>query len=126
MAQLPFVDEDLEVGVVDDVAELRGDVAEVEVDRHGPGLVAADHGLDPLGAVSGEDADMGAGGDPGVAEVMGEAVGPGVELGVGEAHVARHQGQPVRHGVDHQLEQVGEVERSLGHRSSPLPAGGHV
>ena len=58
---------------------------------------------------------MGTGGEPGVDQVMRESVRPGVELGVGEAHVTRHQGQPVRHGVDHQLEQVGEVELSLGH-----------
>ena len=77
--QLPLVHEDLEVGVVDHVAELGCHVAVVEVDRHAAGLVAADHRLDPLGPVAGQDPTWAPVAEPEAGEVVGEPVGPGVE-----------------------------------------------
>ena len=63
---------------------------------------------------------MGTGREAHGLQVMGETVGPGVELAVGEAYVTRNQRQAVGHGVHHQLEQVGQVELSVGHVVSPL------
>ena len=56
-----LVDQRDEVGVVEQVAQLVGDVPVVDVDRHRAGLEAAEHRLDPLGAVHRVDADMLAG-----------------------------------------------------------------
>ncbi len=118
--QGPLEDQDVEVGVVDHVAELGGDVAIVDVHRYRPRLVAADHGLGPLGPVVGEDADVGAGGNTRGGQVMGEPVGPLVELAVGEAFGPRHQRQAVGDGVDHHFEQIGQVEPPRTHRLTPL------
>ena len=43
-------------------------------------------------------------------EVVGEAVGPLLELGVGAALVADHEGEAVAEGVGGHLPHVGEVE----------------
>ncbi len=48
-----------------------------------------------------------------------------VELAIGEATVAGHQGQAVGHGPGHQLEQVGQVELAFGSLQSPRPARGY-
>ena len=78
--ELGLEDERDEVGVVEQVAQLVDDVAVVDVDRHGARLEAAEHRLDPLGAVERVDADVLARLDAHVAEVVREAVRALVEL----------------------------------------------
>ena len=74
--ELLVVDDGLEVGVVEEVAQLLLDVAEVHVHRHGPDLVGRQRGLDPLDAVGAVDADVVAGPDALGEQVVGELVGP--------------------------------------------------
>ena len=113
-AERPLVDDHHGVRVVEDVARLVGHVAVVDVDRDGACLVRAEHGLDPFGAVQGVDRDLVAGLDTAGEEMMGEAVGALVELGVGEAPVAGDERRPVGHRVGHDLVEVGEVELHAG------------
>ena len=54
--------------------------------------------------------DVVAGPDAVGGQVVGQAVGPGLHLGVGAALAGGHQVLPVAVGVDGGLEQVGEVE----------------
>ena len=79
-SELGLVHERDEVGVVEQVAQLVGDVAVVDVDRHRAGLEAAEHRLDPLGAVDRVDADVLTRLDADVDEVVGETGRPLVEL----------------------------------------------
>ena len=60
-AVLALVDERDEVGVLEEVAQLLLDVAEVDVHDARPDLVDREHRLDPLDAVRREDADVIAG-----------------------------------------------------------------
>jgi hypothetical protein len=105
-------------GVGEDVAQLVGDVAVVHVDRHDSRLERGEHRLEPLGPVPRVDADPLPGLDAGVAQVMGDAVGPLVELAVRQPDVAGDEGEPVGAGVGDDLEEVGQVERSC-HRYPP-------
>ena len=100
-----------EVGVVEQVEKLVLDVAVVDVDGHGAGLEAPEHDLDPLGAVPRLDADMVTGADTSLDQMVGDAVGALVELGVGATGLAGDQRVAVGHRVDDDLEEVGEVER---------------
>ena len=86
--ELGFEDERDEVGVVEEVAQLLVDVAVVDVDRHRAGLEAAEHRLDPLGAVERVDADVLAGPDADVAEVVRDRFARSSSSRVGEAAVA--------------------------------------
>ena len=104
------MDEGDQVGVVVEVPELVLDIPVVDVDGHGPGLEAGDHGLDVLGAVLELDADVVAAPDACRLEVVGQAVGALLELGVGEATVAAHQCLPLADHVGQRLEDVGQVE----------------
>ncbi len=108
--QRPLEHQALEVGVVDDIGQLRCHVAEIEVDRYGPCLVTADHRLGPFGAVVGQYPDMGAGPDALIVEGVGEPVGPFVELAVGEPSPSGHESRAVGDGVDDHLEQIGQIE----------------
>ena len=70
----------------------------------------------------GEDADLRARRQPEADQVVAEAVGPGVELAIAEPNPTRHHGGAIGNGVDHQLEQVSQIE--LGHVtlcSTPVP-----
>ena len=49
-----------------------------------------------------------------VDEVVGEAVGLLLQLGIGQLFVARDQGDAVRHGVDGVLGKIGNIQ---GHRT---------
>ena len=109
----------LEVGVVEQVAQLLLDVAVVDVDGHGPQLEHGQQGLDPAHRVPAVDPDVVARAQAGVGQVVGQAVGALVELGVGALLAVAHHGQAVGHGVDGVLEQVGEVVRHV--RCSPRP-----
>ena len=113
-AERPLVHDDYRVRVVEDVARLVGDVAVVDVDRDGACLVRAEHRLDPFGAVPGVDRDLVARLDPVVEEMMGEAGGALVQLGVGEAAVAGDERRPVGDRVCDDLVEVGEVELHAG------------
>ena len=86
--ELGFEDQRDEVGVVEEVAQLLDDVAVVDVDRHRARLEAAEHRLDPLGAVERVDADVLAGQHADVAEVVRDPVRALVELAIREAPVA--------------------------------------
>ena len=90
--ELALVDEGDEVGVGEQVAELVLDVAEVDVDPHGPQLEHGPRRLDPLGAVQRVDADVVPGADPLGGEVVGQAVGPLLHLGVGAGAGRRRPG----------------------------------
>ena len=79
-AELGFEDQRDEVGVVEEVAQLLDDVAVVHVDRHRARLVAAEHRLDPLGAVERVDADVLARLDADVEQVVRDPVRALVEL----------------------------------------------
>ena len=59
--ELGLEDQGDEIGVVEEIAQLLDDVAIVHVDRHGAGLEAAEHRLDPLRPVERVDADVLAG-----------------------------------------------------------------
>ena len=109
--ELAVVDDRLEVGVVEEVLQLLLHVPVVHVHRHGPGLVGRQRRLDPLDAVGAVDADVVAGGDALRLEVVGELVGPGLQLRVGAALVADHEDLAISDRVDRVLEQVGDVVR---------------
>ena len=117
--ELGAVHEGDQVGVLEEVAELVFDVAEVHVHGRRPQLHGGDVRLHPLGAVVGVDADVAARADALLGQVVGQAVGPLLELSVGQPPLAGHQALAVGDGVGHQLEQVGHVP---GHGLSE-PAG---
>ncbi len=115
-------DEPHEAGVGVEVLELPGDVAVVDVDGDGTDLETGQHRLDVLGAVGQLHPDAVAGPDPRRLQVVGEAVGPSVELAVGEPALAGDHGQGVGHHVGDQLEEVRQVQ--LHRRPSPRSAKG--
>ena len=107
--QLTLVHERPDVGVAEDMLQLGRDVAVVDVDGHGADLERRQHALHVLGAVEELDADVVAGPDACAEEVVGQAVGALLQLGVGEPALAAHQRHPFRHGLGHALEEVGQV-----------------
>ena len=94
--------------VVDQVAQLAGDVAEVDVDRDGPQLEGGEHRLDVGDVVAQDDPDVVPGPDPRVAQVVGQAVDPLGELGEGAPLRPAHQRGVLRHLRPHRLPEVGE------------------
>ena len=121
--ELGLVHERDEIGVVEEVAELLGDVAVVDVDRDRAGLVAAEHRFDPFGAVDGVDADVLTGFDADVDEVVARTGSPARRA---RANVRRRSpatsAEPVGDAVGDELEQVGEVEfhgGSIPERGTP-------
>ncbi|GAA2483108.1 hypothetical protein GCM10010406_19310 [Streptomyces thermolineatus] len=52
--------------------------------------------------------------DTGRGQVVGQPVGPGVELGVGEAVLLAHHGRPVGDGGCYRFEDMGEIEEHGG------------
>ena len=109
--ELAVEDDGLEVGVVEQVAQLLLDVAEVHVHRDGAHLVGRQRRLDPLDAVGAVDADVVAGLDALGDQVVGELVGPRLELPVGAPLVAHHQDLSIGHRVHGVLEEVRDVVR---------------
>ena len=83
-------DETHQCGVPVEVLQLARRIAIVDVDGHGTDLEARQHALDVLGAVGQLQADPITGTDADALEVVGEAVGPLVQLGVGEPSSAGH------------------------------------
>jgi hypothetical protein len=104
-------DDRLDVGVLEDVAQLVSDVAIVDVDRDEPGLERAEEGLDPLGTVPAVDRHLRTGFETQTEHVVGDAVRALVELRERPARRARHERLAVRHRVDDDLEEISEVER---------------
>src|SRR5207302_1799805 len=113
---LALVDARDDVGVLEQVAQLLFDVAEVDVHRDGADLVDREQRLDPLDAVGGEDADVIAGLHAETGESVGQPVGPFVELAVRDFAAGIDQGDAVGNLVDGELEQIGEVEVAGRHR----------
>jgi hypothetical protein len=109
--ELAVVHDRLEVGVVEEVPELLLHVAVVDVDGHGARLVRAERGLDPLDAVEPVDADVVARPDALRQQVVGEPVGPLLQLAVRAALVADHQDLSIGHRVHGVLEEVRDVVR---------------
>jgi hypothetical protein len=120
------VDEAAGAAVVEQVGELLGDVAVVDVERGDPGLEAAQVGDQVLGAVVEVEADgllaefvvgefgpLCGDGEPLVDEVAAEASGPVLHLGVGEAHVALDEVVAVGDRLGDGPCEEGDVE--LGH-----------
>ena len=108
--ELPLVDERLEVGVGQQVAQLVLDVAVVDVDPDRPQLEDGPRRLDPLDRVVGVDPDVIPRTDPLRGQVVGQPVRPGLHLGIGAPLPVGHEVLPLGVGVDGRLEQVGEVE----------------
>jgi len=104
-------DDRLHVGVLEDVAQLVGHVAVVDVDRDEPGLEPAEERLDPLGAVPAVDRHPRTGFETQSDQVVGDAVRALVELRERPAGRAGHERFAIRHRVDDDLEEIGEVER---------------
>ena len=100
-----------DVGVLEDVAQLVGDVPVVDVDRDEPGFERPEERLDPLGAVPAVDRHLRTGFETQTEQVVGEAVRALVELRERPARRAGHERLAVRHSVDDDLEEIGEVER---------------
>ncbi len=113
-SELTLVDQRHQVGVGEQVPELVVDVAVVDVDPHRPQLEHGPRRLHPLHAVEGVDAHVVAGTYSVGCQVVGQAVGPLLHLGIGAPLAVGDQVLPVAVGVDSVLEQVSEVER---HRS---------
>jgi hypothetical protein len=106
-----------QAGVAVEVLKLAGDVPVVHIDRDGPDLEAGQHGLDVLGAVGQLRPDPVTGPDAGGDQVVGEPVGPLVELGIREPALPRDHGLDVADLVGDALEQVRQIQL---HRR-PLP-----
>ena len=106
-----FVDQRDEVGVVEQVAQLVGDVPVVDVDRHRARLEASEHRLDPLGPVDRVDADVLAGPHADVARgSCANRFARSSSSPERQAPVAGDERDAVGHGVGDELEQVREVE----------------
>ncbi len=98
------------VGVVEQVLQLALDVAEVDVDQDGARLDDAEHRDDDLDAVAAVQADLVVLLDALVDEVVGEAVGLLLQLGIGQLFVAADEGDTVRHSVDGVLGKIGDIQ----------------
>ena len=115
--ELRLVHEGHRVAVVEEVDELLLDVPVVHVDGDGPQLEGGEHRLDELDAVVRVDGDVVPLADALGGEVVGEPVGPILQLGEGDPPVAADEGGAVGHHVDGVLDEVGEVERHRGSRT---------
>ena len=110
---LPLVDERDDVGVVEEVAQLLLDVAEVDVHRRRADLVDREHRLDPLDAVRRVDADVVAGlARPRRWSVCASRFARSSSSRVGDPPALVDDRDAVGHLVGGELEQVGEVEVS--------------
>ena len=106
----PVEHQALEVGVVEDVVELTGDVAVVHVDRDGAHLEDREQGDHVLDAVLGVEADVVARADPARGQEVRELVALGLQLGVRDRAVTHLHGRLVGSRVDGMFEEVGDVQ----------------
>ena len=104
-------------GILQQVAQLGTGVAVVHVHRDRPQRERRQHRLQVGGVVPQEQPDPVAGADTRLAQVVGEAVGPLGQFGVGPGLRAAHQGDPLRAPGPDRLPQVREV---VCVRNSPL------
>ena len=107
---LALVDQRDHVGVVEQVAKLALDVAVVDVHQDGARLDDAEHRDDDLDAVAAVQPDLVVLLHPLIDQVVGEAVGLLLQLGVGQLLVAADQGDTVRHSVDGVLGEIGNIQ----------------
>ena len=98
------------VRVVEQVLQLAFDIAEVDVDQDRTGLDDAQHRDDDLDAVPAIEPDLVVLLDALVDEVVGQAIGPLLQLGVRQRLVTRNEGDAVRHGVDGVLGEIGDIQ----------------
>ena len=98
------------VGVVEQILQLALDVAEVDVDEDRASLDDAEHRDDDLDAVPAVEADLVVLLDALVDEVVREAVGLLLQLGIRQLFVAADEGDTVRHGVDGVLGKIGDIQ----------------
>jgi len=113
--QLGLGDDDPQVGVAEEVVELLGHVAEVHVHGYRPELVGRDHGFDVLGIVEQVQTHVIPRAHAETGEAVRQAVGPGIELGVGRprhrhAVATYHECLALGHRLGNGLEQIREVE----------------
>ncbi len=107
--ELGLVHDCREIGIVEQVAQLLFDVAVVHVDRRDARFEAADHRLEPFGAVVRIDADPRSRFDAGRTEMVRETRGALVELCERQPAVAGNERETVRHVTGNQLEKIGQV-----------------
>ncbi len=105
-----LVDQRDHVGVVEQVVQLALDVAVVHVDVDRADLDDREHRDDVLDAVLGVDRHMLSGLHPLRLEVMGQPVGPGLQLGEGDDPLTHLHGRLVGRRVDGMLEEVSDVQ----------------
>ena len=98
------------VRVVEQVLQLAFDVAEVDVDQDRAGLDDAQHRDDDLDAVAAVEPDLVVLLDALVDEVVSQAIGLLLQLGVSQRLVTRDEGDAVRHGVDGVLGEIGDIQ----------------
>ncbi len=115
-----LVDRGHDVGVVEEVDELVGDVAIVHVDGDGPQLVGREHRLDVLNAVVRVDRDVIALADTVRGEVVGQPIGPRVQLRERDRAITTDQRGPVGNNVAGVLGEISQIE---SHVSWPMPFG---
>ena len=98
------------VGVLEQVAQFALDVAVVDVDQDRARLDDAHHRDDDLDAVAAVEADLVVLLHPLLLQVVREAVGLLLELGVGQLLLAADQRYTVRDGIDGVLRQIGNIQ----------------
>ncbi len=115
------VDDPDSVAVVEQVAQLAGDVAVVDVDGCRSELEAGQHRLDVLGAVLEVERDVVAPCDAQAGEVVCQAVRPLLQLGIGASLLTADDCCPLGDEIAGLLPEVGEGERlGGGHRRKLL------
>ena len=110
-------DEHRQLGVVEEVVQLVGHVAVVDVDGHRPHLVGGHHRLEILGPAVHERAHVPVRGQSQSVETVGQAIRPFVQRAIGQPGVSPHHRLAFGDAGRHALEQVGQVE--LHGQSSP-------
>ena len=103
------MDERHHVRILEDVLQLVLDVPEVDVDHHGTDLEHRDHGLDGLDGVARIDPHLVARLDSLFTQVVTEAVGPILQLRVGEFVTVRRECDAVGDEVDGVLYEVCDI-----------------
>ncbi len=107
---LPLVHQRDHVGVLEQVAQFTLDVAVVDVDQDRARLDDAHHRDDDLDAVAAVEADLVVLLHPLLLQVVREAVGLLLELGVGQLLLTADQRYTVGDGIDGVLRQIGNIQ----------------
>ncbi|CKT37661.1 Uncharacterised protein [Mycobacterium tuberculosis] len=111
-----FVHQRDHVGVVEQVAKFALHVTEVDVHQDGARLHDAQHRDHDLDAVAAVQADLVVLLHALIDQVVREAVGLILQLGVGQLLIAADNGDTVRHGVDGVLGEIGNIQ-GHGHQT---------